>query len=103
MKRIFAVTRSWGPAWDRSSPLEGQKDWQVHAAFMDALYAEGFALLVGPLAGLHKALLIIQAEDEEEVQSRLAEDPWTRNGLLQTTEVGSWILRLGSIERGHGA
>ena len=103
MKRIFAVTRSWGPAWDHSRPLEGQKEWQSHAAFMDALYAEGFGLLVGPVEGMHKALLIVEAEDGEEVRSRLAEDPWTRNGLLETTEVGPWTLRLGAIARGRAA
>jgi uncharacterized protein YciI len=70
---------------------------------MNALYAEGFALLVGPVEGMHKALLIVQAEDGEEVQSRLAADPWTRNGLLQTTEVGPWTLRLGSLDRGQVA
>jgi uncharacterized protein YciI len=83
--------------------LEGQKEWRAHADFMDVLYAQGFALLVGPLEGLHKALLIIQAENQEEVRSHLAEDPWTRNGLLETTEVGPWTLRLGSLERGQAA
>lgn len=97
MQRIFAVIRTRGKAWDHSRPLEGQEDWNAHAAFMDALHAEGFALLVGPLEGTQKALLIIRAEDAEEINTRLAEDPWTRNGLLWTSEISPWTLRLGSL------
>jgi Homeodomain-like domain len=47
MERVFAVLRSRGPAWDDSKPLEGQVDWARHAKFMDGLYDEGFAALVG--------------------------------------------------------
>jgi hypothetical protein len=43
MKRLFAVTRSRGPGWDNSRPMEGQEDWHSHAAFMNALQTEGFA------------------------------------------------------------
>jgi hypothetical protein len=49
MQRVFAVLRSRGPAWDDSRPLEGQTGWAEHAAFMDALFDQRFAALVGPL------------------------------------------------------
>src|SRR5438309_801920 len=58
MKRLFAVIRSRGPAWDPSRPLEGQPDWQGHAAFMNGLKAEGFVVLGGPLEGTPEVLLI---------------------------------------------
>lgn len=51
MARIFAVIRSRGPAWDETRPMEQQTDWPGHAAFMDALYAEGFVVLVGRSRG----------------------------------------------------
>ena len=57
MERAFVVLRSRGPAWDDSKPLEGQAGWTAHAAFMDALFHEGFAALVGPLEGTRDALL----------------------------------------------
>jgi len=98
MKRLFAVTRLRGPGWDHSRPLEGQEDWPSHAAFMDALQAEGFVLLGGPLEGTPNVLLIVRAEDAEEINSRLAEDCWTRKDLLRTIEVAPWTLRLGSLE-----
>src|SRR5262245_9960699 len=59
MDCLFAVLRSRGPAWDDSKPLEGQLDWAGHAAFMDALFEQRFAVLVGPLEGTRDALLIL--------------------------------------------
>jgi len=95
--RAFVVLRSRGPAWDDANPLERQAEWPAHAAFMDALFEEGFAALVGPLEGTRDALLVLRASSAEEVSERLAADPWSRNGLLVTTQVSPWQIRLGSI------
>ena len=51
MERAFVVLRSRGPAWDDSKSLEAQTEWAAHAAFMDALFEQGFAALVGPFEG----------------------------------------------------
>jgi uncharacterized protein YciI len=99
MEHVFAVLRSRGPAWDDSKPLEGQANWAAHAAFMDGLYDEGFAALVGPLEGTRDALLVLRASSASEVTQRLASDPWTRSGLLSTKQISPWQLRLGSVER----
>ena len=45
MKRLFAVIRSRGAAWNDSLPLEEQEDWRAHADFMNALHAEGFVAI----------------------------------------------------------
>jgi uncharacterized protein YciI len=95
--RVFAVVRSRGQAWDDSKPLEGQRDWDAHAAFMDALFDEGFAALVGPLEGTREALLILRAASAAEIDTRLSADPWTTNGLLVTTQISPWQLRLGTL------
>ena len=97
MERAFVVLRSRGPAWDDSKPLEGQAGWTAHAAFMDALFAEGFAALVGPLEGTREALLILRAASAEEIVERLAEDPWTTDGHLVTKQISPWQIRLGSL------
>jgi hypothetical protein len=97
MKRVFAVIRSRGPAWDDSKPLEGQADWDGHSKFMDDLFEEGFAALVGPLEGTRDALLVLRAASEFEVMGRLLQDPWSKNGLLTTTLISPWQLRLGSL------
>jgi uncharacterized protein YciI len=96
VKRLFAVIRSHGPGWRSGAPLEDQQDWPAHAAFMDALTEEGVVLLGGPL-GEHEALLIVRAGSAEEIEARLAKDPWTRTGLLRTGRIEPWTLRLGSL------
>jgi hypothetical protein len=97
VERVFAVLRSRGPAWDDSKPLEGQVDWAAHAAFMDELFDRRFAALVGPLEGTRDALLILRASSSSEIVERLSLDPWTANGLLITTQISPWQLRLGSL------
>ena len=98
MERAFVVLRSRGPAWEDSKPLEGQRDWAGHAAFMDALFDEGFAALVGPLEGTREALIVVRASSEAEIEERLAPDPWTANGLLVTKQISPWQIRLGTLE-----
>jgi hypothetical protein len=97
MPRLFAVTRSRGPAWNPERPLEAQEEWDAHAVFMTALHRDGFILLGGPLDGTPDVLLIARANDEGEIRSRLAEDCWARNGLLRIEQIAPWTLRLGTL------
>ena len=97
MERVFVVLRSRGPAWDNSKALEGQADWAAHAAFMDALFDQRFAALVGPLEGTRDALLVVRASSATEIVERLALDPWTASGLLITRQISPWQLRLVSL------
>jgi hypothetical protein len=97
MTKLFAVTRSRGPAWNDSLPLEGQEDWDAHAVFMNALHKEGFVLLGGPLAGTRDVLLIVRAHDAEQIEARLAADCWTEKNLLVIKAIHLWTLRLGSL------
>jgi len=94
--RLYAVIRTRGSAWDTSCPLEDQDGWQSHAEFMDALHAEGFVVMAGPLEGTSDALLVIRAENDEQIRSRLSADPWEGH-LLRTTRLSPWTLRLGSL------
>jgi hypothetical protein len=64
---------------------------------MDALFEERFAALVGPLEGTRDALLVLRASSVAEVAERLAADPWTANGVLITTQISPWQLRLGML------
>ena len=97
MERAFVVLRSRGPGWDDSKSLEAQSEWAAHAAFMDALFEQGFAALVGPLEGTREALLILRASSSAEIVERLASDPWTTNGLLVTKQISPWQIRLGTL------
>lgn len=97
-KRFFVAMRAAGPAWNHALPMEQQPEWDEHAAFMDAMVEEKFIVLGGPLEGpRHGALLVFRARDEQEILARLADDPWTRNGLLVMDMLRPWTIRLGSI------
>jgi uncharacterized protein YciI len=98
VKRLFAVIRSRGAAWNDSLPLEEQADWRPHADFMNALHEEGFVAIGGPLEGTRDVLLIVRASDADEIASRLEDDPWSGKDLLRTTRIAMWTLRLGSLE-----
>ena len=98
-RQIFAIIRTRGPRWNDAAPVEGQEDWRAHADYMNALEAEGFMLLAGPLAGTRDVLLIARAWDEAEVEARLSRDCWTVKDLLRTRQVNPWSLRLGAL--GH--
>ncbi len=92
----FVVRRGPGPAWDASRPLRAQAGWAAHAAFMDALVAEGVVILGGPLGVSSGAevLLVVDAPDEAGVRARLAGDPWSAAGLLVVAGVEPWTVLL---------
>lgn len=94
---LFAVIRRRGAGWKTSLPLEAQDDWDGHASFMDALEADGFVVLAGPLETTSEALIIVRANSSDEVQRRLADDPWTKTGMLETNKVAEWTLRIGAL------
>ena len=94
---LFAVIRTRGPAWQNSKPLEGQTDWTSHASFMNGLAADGVVILGGPFEGTRDVLLVMKAESVEEIRARLADDPWSTNGLLRISQISPWTLRLGTL------
>ncbi len=75
-----------------------QKKWAEHAAFMNALANDGFVVLGGPLGDGARILLIVDADSEGAVQTRLAADPWTPMGLLRIAKVERWEILLGAVD-----
>ncbi len=96
-KSLFVVMRRYGPPYDARKPLEAQPGWEDHRVFMNALEAEGVVRLGGPLEGTGEVLLIFRAGSEDEISRHLAADPWTRSGILTTTRIARWDLRLGEV------
>jgi uncharacterized protein YciI len=74
--------------------MRKQDEWDAHAELMDAMVAEGFIVLGGPLGDGAHVLLIIDAASEAEIDALLAEDPWTPMELLRTVRVDSWEVLL---------
>jgi len=91
---MFLVTihRS-GPEFDHAKPLEEQSGWDDHARFMDALVDEGFIVLGGPLGDEVRVMHAVEAESEEAIRARLAEDPWSGSHLV-IAAIDPWTIRL---------
>jgi AcrR family transcriptional regulator len=95
--RAYAVTRRRGPAWDGERPMRRQRGWAAHARFMDALAEEGFIVLGGPLGSGDQCFhFLVTAASEDEIRTRMAQDPWEVSRRLVTESVESWQLLLGA-------
>jgi uncharacterized protein YciI len=74
--------------------------------FMNVLADEDFVLLAGPLAateqGRLRVLLIINADSEEQIYRRLADDPWTISSHLEVTRIEPWKIFVGAERLAHG-
>jgi uncharacterized protein YciI len=74
--------------------MREQVEWDEHAQFIDELVASGFIVLGGPLEGEREVLEIVSAPSEEAIRERLAEDPWTANGMLTLVSIERWTVLL---------
>jgi uncharacterized protein len=96
----FLVTQLPAPKWDRSRPRREQDRWDEHAAFVDGLVEQGVVVLGGPLGEPDDgpALLVVAAESEEEIRTRLADDPWM-DTILTVETIQPWAIWIGSLAR----
>ena len=96
MKNTFVAISSVGPNRDAAKGAREQPFWDEHAAFIDRLVDEGFILMGGPLldqSGMPEgALLIVNAQDENEVKEKLKNDPWFEKGVLKLESVRRWEI-----------
>lgn len=92
---LFAVRLERGGPWDWSRGLREQEGWDEHASYMDALVAEGFIVLGGPLEEGRDVLLAISAPSADAIRDRLAtEDNWHRSGMLTVKSIEAWTILL---------
>lgn len=92
------VTRS-GYQYDPDLPMQEQTRWAEHAAFMNGLVDDGFILLGGPLGDEHRVVHAVEAESEQEVRARFAQDPWSETHV-RVEAVESWTIVLDAREAG---
>jgi uncharacterized protein YciI len=92
MENTFVAISSAGPNRDPSNGTREQPFWDEHAAFIDQLVADGFILMGGPLVDEGGALLILNAENENEVREKLKKDPWFQKGILKLESVKRWQI-----------
>jgi hypothetical protein len=89
----FAVVLERHGAYDFTRDLREQDGWDEHAAFMDALTADGFVRLGGPLEDGRRVLLVVEAEDATAIAARLAPDPW-HPSHLRIASIDRWDVLL---------
>ena len=99
MPTYLTVRRLRGPAWNPALPMREQALWNEHAVFMNALAAEGFIVLGGPVGTGEETLLVFDTASESDVRARLAADPWTTSGLLVIGRVEPWTILLDGRRR----
>jgi uncharacterized protein YciI len=92
MKKTFLAISSAGPNRDSSKDTREQSFWDDHAKFIDQLVDDGLILMGGPLVDEGGALLVFNAEDENEVREKLKNDPWTTHGILKLESVKRWEI-----------
>ena len=92
MKNTFLAISSAGPNRNPSKSTREQPFWDEHAKFIDELVDGGFILMGGPLVDEGGALLMVRAENENEVRERLRNDPWFREGILRLESVKRWQI-----------
>jgi uncharacterized protein YciI len=97
MPDYFLVEYGRGPAWDHSRRRREQAGWEEHAAFMDALTDEGFAVLGGPIGEddgeAENVLVVVAAADEATARARLDADPWLGR-ILTIASLRPWTIWL---------
>jgi uncharacterized protein YciI len=95
MADYFLVTMKNGPAWDPAKARREQHGWAEHAAFMDGILEEGLIVLGGPVgtADGDRVLVVWDAESEEAIRSRLADDPWA-DTVLRIESIEPWLIWL---------
>ena len=80
--------------------MRRQAEWDAHAAFMDALDADGFIVAGGPLGtedAAPRVMHVVNALNAEAIEARMADDPWTPMQLLKTVSIEPWTVLLGGF------
>ena len=101
----FAVIREAGPGWAEGGIYE-QPAVNEHAAFMNALADEASSSSPDrspePNTGASACCLIVDAEDEDEIHRRLADDPWVATEQLVTVSIEPWQILVGAERLSSG-
>ncbi|HLZ61420.1 MAG TPA: YciI family protein [Ktedonosporobacter sp.] len=100
MKNTFMIL--WGPgsAWVPGKTVREQPYWAEHADFMDQLFENGTVVLGGPFADATGSLVVVEAEDEQEVEELFASDPFVVQGIFALALRKQWVLFLDARRKG---
>jgi uncharacterized protein YciI len=92
VKNKFIIITSAGPNRELKKDTREQHFWDEHAEFIDRLVDEGFIFMGGPLVDEGGSLLIVEAENENEVREKMKNDPWYEKGILKLESIKRWQI-----------
>jgi len=93
---LFAAFVHRADAWDQTLPPQEQSGFPDHAKFVGELEASGFIAMAGLMQPSNDVLFIFRAASESEVRSRMAADPWQKDGHARLGRVEEVVFRIGS-------
>jgi hypothetical protein len=100
MKRTFAAIVERTSKWDQSKQAQEQEGFAGHAKYMGDLEAEGFIVMAGLMLNSSDVLFILEADSEEQVQTRLGQDPWRQDGHTRLVRLEEIAIRTWNPRRG---
>jgi uncharacterized protein YciI len=83
-----------GSLWNPNKTAREQPFWDEHARYMDALFETGVIVLGGPFADRTGALVIVKADNANQVREMYREDPWTTQDVMKVDDVKEWTIFL---------
>ena len=101
MKNTFMILWAPGPAWVLGKTVREQPYWTEHAAYLDRLFANGMVIMGGPFTDGSGSLVLVEAEEESEVRTLIANDPFVVHGIFVLSSLKHWQLFL-DARRGDG-
>ena len=99
MKNTFIILWGHGSAWVEGKTVREQPYWEEHAAFMDRLFENGMVVLGGPFADTTGSLVVVEAENENEVAEVFAQDPFVLHEIFALRSLKQWLLFLDARDK----
>ncbi|HEY3138740.1 MAG TPA: YciI family protein [Blastocatellia bacterium] len=99
MTTYYAAFLRPGKLWNPDKSAREQLFWDEHASFMDELFETGVIILGGPFADRSGSLVIVAADNAEQVREMYRTDPWTLHDVLVVGDVKEWTIFLDAREK----
>ena len=94
MKNTFVILWAPGAAWTAGKTVREQAYWDEHAEFMDRLFENGIVIMGGRFSDGTGSLVIVEAEEMNEVATLFANDPFVVHQVFALRSLKQWQLFL---------
>ena len=99
MKNSFVIIWAHGAAWAEGKTVREQAYWDEHAEFMDRLFENGTVIMGGPFSDGTGSLVIVEADEINEVSTLFANDPFVVHQIFKLQGLKQWQLFLDARQK----